>query len=224
MKEKFTIKSIGWALSDSAGGYPGNKITISLNNKPEKSDIFRKPFKNFGRLDDMSKSVCTSIAFALRGSKLYPRMEKQPVSIFFNNITGALNSDNIYFQDFIKYDEQAGRANLFLYTLPSSPLGEASVHFGLTGNLAYFANSINPLQAMFEAAEDACVFRKSPQSTSTDFLIGIGEFVKGKAESIFLLLSNSNSELIPELDKTVFSSSSFYDLKMVLSKIVSRKN
>ena len=30
-----------------------------------------------------------------------------------------------------------GRGNLFIYTLPSSPLAEAAIHFGLTGKLLY---------------------------------------------------------------------------------------
>ncbi len=224
MSNKLTIKSIGWCLNDSIGGYPGKKFPISIETKPEKSDIFSKPFKNFGRLDSMSKAVCTSVAFALKGAKLYPQEEKQSISIYFSNKEGSLKSDTAYFKDFVNYGETAGRANLFLYTLPSSPLGEASVHFGLTGDLAYFADSKNQLKAMLAAAEDACEFRKSANSSSKEFLIGLGNSTDEKTEAIFLFLSNSDSEGIVKTEDIFTSLTDFESLKIILSPIILSKN
>lgn len=174
MDTNLTIKSIGWSLSDSVGGFPGKTFPIATDQKPEKSDIFSKPFKNFGRLDDMSKAACTAVAFALRSVDSYPKDEKQPISILFSNPRGSLNSDTEYYKDYIEFGKTAGRANLFLYTLPTSPLGEVSVHFGLTGNIAYFADSENPLKVMIEAAEADCEFRKSVKSSEKQFLLGLG--------------------------------------------------
>ena len=212
MSTKLTIKSIGWCLNDSIGGYPGKNFPVSTENKPEKSDIFSKPFKNFGRLDNMSKAVCTAVAFALKGTDLYPQEVKQSISVFFSNKEGSLHSDTKYFKDFIEFGETAGRANLFLYTLPTSPLGEASVHFGLTGDLAYFADSDNPFKTMLEAAEDSCELRKSSQETK-QFLLGLGNIEDGKVETIFLLLSNHNSNTIIESEDIINALPDIKDLK-----------
>ena len=39
--------------------------------------------------------------------------------------------------DYVESGRTLARANLFIYTLPSSPLAEAAVHFGLQGPLVY---------------------------------------------------------------------------------------
>jgi len=227
MKTKLIIKSIGWRFTDFAGGSPGGTFQISPENKLDKSDIFKKPFKNFGRLDDMSKAVCTAVAFALKGVNLYPQAEKQPISIYFNSKEGSLKSDTSYFKDFVDFGETAGRANLFLYTLPTSPLGEASVHFGLTGDVAYLscfavpslrsgsADSDNSLKAMLEAAEDSCEFRKSEKSPDKQFLIGLGNFEKENAEAVFLLVSNAGST-IPQTEEILTSLPDFDNMKKII--------
>lgn len=187
------VKSIGWCLQDSVGGVPGKTFPLSAESQVEKSDIFSKPFKNFGRLDNMSKAVCTAIAFSLKGSELYPLDKKQPISIFFNNPADSADSDRKYFRDFVDFDESAGRGNLFLYTLPTSPLGEASVHFGLTGDIAYFTDNKNPMKTMLEAAEDASEFRQS--NAEKLFLIGLAECRQKTTEAIFILVSSTGKEV-----------------------------
>ena len=216
MSINLKIKSIGWCLNDSAGGSPGDVFAISAKNKPEKSDIFLKPFKNFGRLDGMSKAVCTAAAFALRGAELYPREEKQPISIYFSNKEGSQESDTAYFKDFVDFGETAGRANLFLYTLPSSPLGEASVHFGLTGDVAYSADSENPLKAMLEAAEDACAFRKSDSEKL--FLIGLGGFssLRSPIVNSSRIGRSANSKNHPRLSQSSLNENKLRDNKDLL--------
>src|SRR5574341_2368969 len=47
-----------------------------------------------------------------------------------------------------------GRGNLFIYTLPSSPLGEAAIHFGLQGPLFYAAEGRASLGMVFEIAAE----------------------------------------------------------------------
>ncbi len=44
------------------------------------------------------------------------------------------------------------RANLFIYTLPSSPLAEAAVHFGLQGPLLYLRNQNRSMESLLSAA------------------------------------------------------------------------
>lgn len=219
MDTKLTIKSIGWCLNEAIGGWPGKSFPATPENRPEKSLIFQKPFKNFGRLDNMSKAACIAVAFALRGAGLYPKEEKQPIAIFFSNPEGSLVSDTEYYKDFIEFGKTAGRANLFLYTLPTSPLGEVSVHFGLTGNIAYFAEKENPLKTMLEAAEDACEFRKSGKSSAKHFLIGLGKCGAQSAEAVFLLLSNTGKSL----DLSAMILNEIPDFKKLKEMILSKK-
>ena len=50
---------------------------------------------------------------------------------------GALASNFAYFRDYVAYGRKLGRGNLFIYTLASSPLAEAAIHFGLQGPTFY---------------------------------------------------------------------------------------
>ena len=63
---------------------------------------------------------------------------------------GSLQSDLEYFRDYLEGGRTLSRGNLFIYTLPSSPLGEAAIHFGLLGPLLYAASEGNALTAVLD--------------------------------------------------------------------------
>lgn len=214
MKNDLKLLSIGWSLENSAGGIPGKKIPISASSPLEKSDIFSKTFKNFGRLDKMSKAVCTAVAFALQGVGLYPIEDKKNISLLFHNKTGCADSDKAYFNDFIEFGETAGRANLFLYTLPTSPLGEASVHFGLTGDVAYFSSTSEPLTKMLATVSTSFEVNETKDNNLT--LVGLGEIKNNIAEAVFMLVSK-NGQSIPEGNSVLNNITNFDTLRKFIS-------
>lgn len=216
MRYDITIKSIGWSFTKSIGGYSASGLTKLNNEQLSKDLIFKSNFKNFGRLDDISKSVCSAIALTLQEVELYPHKNKQPISLFFSNNMGSLAADQKYFKDFVDFDKTAGRANLFLYTLPSSPVGEASVHFGLTGKIAYFATSNNGLTEMYNAIEDSYI--TTLEKGSNQYLVGIGNSSETTNEAIFLLLSDNNIDPLPESKYILNTISSFNQLKGFIEK------
>lgn len=216
MIDGITIKSIGWSFRNSTGGYSAKDLIRLQNEQLSKDIIFKSKFKNFGRLDDISKAVCTAIALALQGVKLYPNEGKQPISLFLSNDMGSLASDQKYFTDFVDFDKTAGRANLFLYTLPSSPLGEASVHFGLTGKIAYFATVNDGLTEMYNAIEDGYI--TTLEKSNNQYLVGIGNSSKTANEAIFLLLSDSNIDPLPNSKYILDSIFNFDQLKNFIEK------
>ena len=83
MIDEITIKSIGWSFTNSTGGYSSKDLVKFQNEQLSKDIIFKSKFKNFGRLDDVSKSVCSAISLTLQVVKLYPNEDKQPISLFF---------------------------------------------------------------------------------------------------------------------------------------------
>lgn len=214
--KKIKIKSIGWSLEHCTGGYSHMMRDIVRTSQPHKDKIFEKTFKNFGRLDSTSKAVCSAISFTLKTVKLYPLEDKQRISLFYSDDLGSLEADKKYFNDFLSYGEIAGRANLFLYTLPSSPLGEASVHFGLTGSISYITNINNNIQYLYHSIEDH--FALQDQEIEQNYLIGIGNGSSTISEAIFLLLSNSNVPPILESESILNSKTilNFEDLKALV--------
>jgi len=107
-------------------------------------DIFKYPVANFLRFDTVSKLSAISIALALFDAKIdYAQGKKQNLGILGTNTSGALEANLAYFNDYIANGRTLARGNLFIYTLPSSFLAEAAIHFCLTGSLLYLGFAEN---------------------------------------------------------------------------------
>jgi len=110
----------------------------SLYLKLKESTVFKYPVDNFVRFDYASKLTSIAVALALYDAGItYAKGEKQEIGILAVNKNGALDAQVNYFKDYLNGGRILGRGNLFIYTLPSSPLAEAAIHFGLTGPLLY---------------------------------------------------------------------------------------
>jgi 3-oxoacyl-[acyl-carrier-protein] synthase II len=154
-----SIYGIGWISKEEYGcimkgkrfSYTDAKAINALSGK----DIFPYPFKNFGRLDTLSKMTCRVVALALDDAGIgYSPGNKQDIGIIGTNTAGSLQSDIQYFKDYLESGRTLSRANLFIYTLPSSPLGEAAIYFGLQGPLLYATGPDRSLAAITAMAAD----------------------------------------------------------------------
>ena len=133
-----TVQGIGWLTKEGYGC-----IRSELRHDYEtgegahtlpKKDIFSHPFKNFGRLDALSKMTAYAVSLALQDAGIeYSPIRKQNIGIVGTNAEGSLRSDIEYFRDYLEGGRTLSRGNLFIYTLPSSPLGEAGDPFWISG-------------------------------------------------------------------------------------------
>ena len=137
------ITGIGW-ITQKAYGSVIQKLrrdctdTKSLHSRLQHESVFLYPVKNFGRFDAVSKMTCCAGALALRDAGItYSEHHKQDMGILGTNSVGCLESNVRYFKDYVETGRTLARGNLFIYTLPSSPLAEAAISFGLQGPLLY---------------------------------------------------------------------------------------
>lgn len=152
-----SVLGIGWVGREACGCVrQGIRITYQGKERIEdlqRKDIFSYLFKNFARLDNISKITCSAVAFALKDAEIsYAADKKHDMGIVGTNRQGSIKSDEEYFRDYIRCGRKLGRGNLFIYTLPSSPLGEAAIHFGLQGPLLYTAAPCKSLINVLEIA------------------------------------------------------------------------
>src|SRR6185369_15319482 len=120
-----------------------------------KNGIFTRPVKNFGRLDRLSRITLAAVYLALKDAGIESSPEsKQDIGIVGTNDQGSLETDTAYFRDFADNGRKLARANLFIYTLPSSPMGEAAIHFGLSGPLLYMSGTGDSLATVMIAAAE----------------------------------------------------------------------
>lgn len=178
------VRGIGWVAAQEHGCVgrserAGSEDDGSLD-RFFRDGLFAYPFKNHGRLDRASRLTAVGVALALRDAGLsYSAGEKQDIGIIGTSDSGSLDSDLLYFRDYAECGRTLSRANLFIYTLPSSALGEAAIHFGLQGPLLYLTSERASLQAALETAEEML-----EQGEAAAMLVGA---VNGQEAVYFLL-------------------------------------
>jgi hypothetical protein len=189
MNALITIKGVAWKIGDRTG--TDNDSGRSLDG----GGVFLSEFKNLGRLDPVSRAVATVLAQLLAPVGLYPSDSKHDIPLLVSSESGFSHSDIAYFQDFVDYGESAGRANLFVYTLPTSPLADASVHFGLTGGISYIeSSSSSSWNALVGTVADsiAAADEKGVAVPSHHILVVAEEYRDG-ADAFAALLSTDTS-------------------------------
>lgn len=155
-----SVLGIGWLTKTGYGciatGERSAFVDAAGPDSLLKKEIFSYPVKNFGRFDRISRMTCFGVALALKDAGIrYSLTEKQSIGIVGTNSAGSLAADIEYFKDYINSGRTLSRGNLFIYTLPSSPLGEAAIHFGFLGPLLYVAGQNRSLVPLLDMAADA---------------------------------------------------------------------
>lgn len=161
-----SVRGIGWLTKTGYGSIrTGAQHQFAEGegvHSMAKLGTFSQPFKNFGRLDRMSRMTVSAVALALQDAGMeYSSANKQDMGIIGTSRAGSLTSDIDYFKDFWENGRTLSRANLFIYTLPSSAMGEAAIHFGLTGPLFYGTSADGSLAGFMDMAVDMVVTRET---------------------------------------------------------------
>ncbi len=162
-----SVRGIGWLTNEGYGCIrKGGQQAYEAGEAPHslpKSGLFSHPFKNFGRLDSISRMTVYAVALALRDAGIeYSPAKKQDFGIIGTNAEGSLRSDMEYFKDYIASGRTLSRGNLFIYTLPSSPIGEAAIHFGFLGPLLYAEAGQNSLVSALDTAAEMLLAGETP--------------------------------------------------------------
>lgn len=158
-----SISGIGWINTEGFGRLKSSKeykyrSGENIQQLP-KHEIFSHPFKNFGRMDTISRVTACAAALALKDAGVEASQEnKTDTAIIGTSSEGSLRSDLDYFQDYVQGGRTLSRANLFIYTLPSSPLGEAAIHLGCTGPLLFVSEQKSVFPKMIDMAEEMLLY------------------------------------------------------------------
>lgn len=193
-----SVRGIGWLTKTGYGS-----VRLGLQHRFAEGEgvhslaklgLFSHPFKNFGRLDGVSRMTVSTVALTLRDAGVgYSPAGKQDIGIIGTGSEGCLKSDDDYFRDFIDNGRTLSRANLFIYTLPTSALGEAAIHFGLFGPLFYVTGEDDSLAELLDMAADIVVAREAGR-----MLIGK---IAGEAAIYFMIDSMREIDSLCSLDE-----------------------
>jgi len=214
------VTGIGWLNRKEYGCVIGkvekrHEGLDALYSSFKRESLFSYPVKNFSRFDTISKTTCFCAALALKDAGIpYSAGQKIDIGIFGANESGCLESNINYFKDYIESGRILARGNLFIYTLPSIPLAEAAIHFGLSGPLLHISfneKSIPSLlsfagKSILEGEAPAILAVKAEETDAVCFVLQIRDAVSsGKSfslKAVSLAAENSNfSEIITALTR-----------------------
>ena len=105
------------------------------------SDLFKKPYPNFRRMDKYSRLKLTAIAFALLDAGLSEWTRERNIGMIASTFYGCLGTDVDYYKTVIPDRGAHASPALFSYTMANSYLGEAAIRFGLTESIMSSPNS-----------------------------------------------------------------------------------
>ena len=169
------VKGCGWIKEAQCGcvekGFESKFTDFrSLYAQLLKDGVLIYPIENFARFDQASKLVTLSVALALYDAGItYTKEKKQNIGILGMSPDGAFASNLAYFKDYVEAGRKLGRGNLFIYTLPSSPLAEAAIHFGLQGPLLYIKSAEKPKERLLAQAQLMIQNKEAQEMLAVDF-------------------------------------------------------
>jgi hypothetical protein len=153
------VSGVGWVTQGEYGclvrRLRGSYSDLrSLRADLQGRSLFSYPVKGFGRYDRVSQMTCCVGALALHDAGVsYGPDRKQDIGILGTNSDGCLQSNLDYFNDFVVNGRRLGRANYFVYTLPSIPMAEAAIHFKCRGPLLYLRFPTKPVASLLRQVD-----------------------------------------------------------------------
>jgi 3-oxoacyl-(acyl-carrier-protein) synthase len=100
----------------------------------------------------MTEETRAALAAASLVMRLLEWRAMENVGIISCEFSGWLSADERYFRDYIAQGRTLGRANHFIYTLPTSALSEVAIALRLNGPTLHLHGDDSPRRGMVEAA------------------------------------------------------------------------
>ena len=91
----------------------------------------------WGKYDARVRAGWLAAGLALRQAQAERETEGARVGVAACGVNGSLEANRRYFSDYAQSGRTLGRSSLFVYTLPTTPIAEYAIHFGLGGPLFY---------------------------------------------------------------------------------------
>jgi 3-oxoacyl-[acyl-carrier-protein] synthase II len=134
-----TVRGIGW-LDGQTWGTVLRPQRVSYGGEAgvppwKQTELFAGGVRNLGRFDRATRMTLCACALALNDAGVMA--PEGTVGLIGTNAAGSLEANRAYFSDYLQAGRVLARGNLFIYTLPSSPLAETAIHFGLQGPLLF---------------------------------------------------------------------------------------
>jgi len=150
------IRAIAWHCPDHYGVSAPMEESFARPTPPASADellsIIVRPVKYFSRMTPETKACLCAASLALRSRKTSLHAPEE-IGIVSAGHDGCVQADRDYFRDYVASGRSMGRGNLFIYTLPTSTLGEVAIALSLTGPSMFLHSDQAPVASLHRQAE-----------------------------------------------------------------------
>ncbi len=148
-------------VTTGTGKFQADSITLkNLYQELLTQGILPNELNEFKRMSDKSKRAVLAAALACYES-FQPTVDGSRVAMLSADYNCCLTENQQYFSDYISFGRVMGRGNLFVNTLPTTPLAEISLALSFTGPLYFIASFERPL---FLLMEESCSLLESGEA------------------------------------------------------------
>jgi hypothetical protein len=205
------LSGASWSYDNKFSSLYKNKIFPYIGNKEVHAalisdNVIEKEIKNFRRISLNSKvySILTGLVLHDSDINMSPEIELN-TGIISCTYDAATPDNEKYFRDYISAGRRMGRGNLFVYTLPTSALGEVAISYQLKGPL-FYSNYLDKRFEMFleqiefmlqtdQAENLVCIFTDKDAAICMFFSNNITKFTSGE----YLTMDSIKNKLVDDV-------------------------
>ena len=146
------IRAITWFCPNHCGVLmPGvdswTRPSPATTSSEEMLAFIGRPVKYFPRMTREARS-CLAAANLSLGACGWNETESREIGLVAAGYEGCLAADQEYFRDYVASGRTLGRGNLFIYTLPTSTMGEVAIALGLKGPTLHIHDAAHPASVL----------------------------------------------------------------------------
>ena len=146
----FTQKDCGAVMP---AGESFTQSAPKLSSTDEVLALVARPVKHFPRMTAEARGALVAGAIAMKSADWNDSASRE-VGIVAAGYEATLAANTAYFRDFVASGRNMGRGNLFIYTLPTSTLGELAIALHLNGPTLHIHDDAAPLAALVRHAHE----------------------------------------------------------------------
>ena len=154
------IRAVSWFCADHHGVFvPGGrswqKPSPKLSVAADILALVGRPVNYYPRMTTEARHCLCAASMALAATPW--RASGNPeIGLLCGGSDGCLAANQEYFRDYVASGRSLGRGNLFIYTLPTSVLGEVAIVLSLAGPCLFIHDETRPLSALARHSSGVC--------------------------------------------------------------------
>ncbi len=145
------IRAASWFCADHCGVYApaGGSLeqrSPAFSTTAEIPALVGRPVKYYARMTPETRCCLFAASLALKNARWDANTRE--IGLLSAGSDGCLRANGEYFQDYVANGRTLGRGNLFIYTLPTSALGEVAIALSLTGPCMFIHEGDDPVVSL----------------------------------------------------------------------------